>query len=126
MSKSNKKIRLYFWTSGCLSACLTIGGYSKFGLNLQIYYNLIIAMLFDVALSLCNFNKLTKKRILSQFSKIENWHDSKNVLLNIIIIFFFLKKYSEKIFSYNQNILKKYFHITKIIVKSGLRRHQTT
>ena len=45
-------------------------------------------MFFDVAVSRSNFNKLTKTRIhsarhrlfLSQFSKIENWHDSKNVL----------------------------------------------
>ena len=33
---------------------LTIGGYSKFW-STPIYYNLIIAMLFDVAESLSNF-----------------------------------------------------------------------
>jgi len=35
---------------------LIIGGYSKFWFT-QIYYNLIIAMLFDVAVSVSNFNK---------------------------------------------------------------------
>jgi len=58
-------------------------------------------MFLDVAVSLSNFNKWTKKRIpsarlspspfahifLSQFSKIDNWHDAKNALLNILIIF---------------------------------------
>ena len=82
----------------------TIWGYSKFWFT-KIYYNFIIAMFFDVAVSLSNFNKWTKKRIpshisLSQFSKVENSHDFKNVLLNILIIFF---------------CLEKYFHILKLL-----------
>ena len=40
-----------------------IRGYSKFWFT-KIYYNLIIGMLFDVAVSFSNFNKLTKKKIV--------------------------------------------------------------
>jgi len=52
-------------------------------------------MFFDFAVSPSNFNKLSKKIIPSARllpsrlwrSYIENWHESKNALLNIVIFF---------------------------------------